>query len=307
MNPYYVGLTGYNPDDYSYPMSYVNAPNSPVPAGTYDTTPKEYTAQRRVASDAFTLDEATKHNYAYAGDKPENITPKPKQVGGLKPRNSDTNSGEVSGSTAKPKYTEDQVMMYGRAASYLVQSMSDFTNGFLAYDSSKLKTASYDFKSRQYERSADLLEKNITDINRAARMDANVNKLQNRETKDKQKVAMSASGFAVGKGSYKSTFATTDARTNYNIAMRMLKADLQTAEVTRKVGEYRARAEIEKGNAKISRIMGKSQMTQGIISGIGNLVNAGFNFYVGGWGLSGSNADTKATNSGGKNNGIKNS
>lgn len=305
MNPYFVGLTGYNPDDYSYPMSYINAPNSPVPAGIYDTAPKEYVAQRRVASEEFNLDEATKQNYAYAGDKPENITPKPKQVGGLKPRNSDTNSGEVKGSTAQaPKYTEDQVWMYGRAASYLVQSLSDFTNGFLAYDSSKLKTASYDFKAKQYEQAADLLEKNISDINRAARMDANVNKLQGRETKDKQKVAMSASGFAVGKGSYKTTFATTDARTNYNIAMRMLKADLQTAETYRKAGEYRARAEIEKGNAEISRIMGKSQMKQGIIMGVGSLVNAGFNFYVGGWGLSGTKTDaqtnTKTAKSGGK-------
>ena len=115
---------------------------------------------------------------------------------------------------------------------------------------------------------------------------------------------MAASGFAVGKGSYKSTFATTDARTNYNIAMRMLKADLQTAETTRKAGEYRARSEIEKGNAKIARTMGRAEMWSGVIGGVGNLINAGFNFYVGEWGMSGAKTNTqtntKTTNSGGK-------
>lgn len=284
-------------------MSYVDAPFTPLPSGIYDTTPKEYAAQRMVASDAFSIDEAVKQNYAVGNQPAENIVAKPKQVGTLKPRNSDINSSEVSGSTAaKPRYTEDQIMFYGRSASYLVQSMNDFTTALLATGNAKLKSRAYEFTAKQYERSAELLEKNISDINRAARMDANVNKIQGAETKAKQAVGMAASGFAVGKGTYKTTFATTDARTNYNIAMRMLKADLQTAEVTRKAGEYRARAEIAKGDAAIARTQGKAEMWSGIIGGVGNLVNSGFNFYVGGWGLSGAGktADTSTNESGGK-------
>lgn len=218
-----------------------------------------------------------------------------------KPKNTDVNAADAGGSTPeKPKYTEDQVMFYGKSASYLVDAASDFANSLLAADAAGVKEKSYEFKAKQNERAARLLEKNIVDINRAAQLDSNVYKVQNKETKSKQKVAMAASGFAVGKGAYRSTLETTDARTNYNIAMRMLKADLQTAKTMRKAGEYRAQAEIERGNARVARIAAESAATTYAIKGIGKLINAGFSFYMGKWGLEGEVSTPSTAKSGGK-------
>lgn len=216
-----------------------------------------------------------------------------------KPRNSDTGSG-IDGEVKKPDYTETQVLMYGRSAQYLVSAASDFMNASLARGNAKLKESGYKFTARQYERMADLLEKNISDINRAAQMDASLYKIERSETKSKQKVAMAATGFAVGKGSYRSTLETTDARTNYNIAMRMLKSELQTAETIRKAGHYRAQAEIERGNAKMAKIQGENAMLTGVISGVGNLINSGVSFYIGGWGLEGAPQTKETKNTGGK-------
>lgn len=291
-------LNGLNSiDNISYPMSY-------AAADIYeDKTPVVNTTNLQQPSVYYTATD----NIAY--HDPNAIVGNPKakvekMSAGVpkKPMNSEI-SGEISGSAAKPTYTEEQVKMYGRAASYLTSSISDFANGYLAYGSSKMKISSYEFSAKQHERAADLLEKNIRDINRAAQMDANVYKMQRKDVKSSQKVAMASSGFAVGKGTYRVVLNTTDARTNYNVAMRMLKADLQTAEVTRKAGTYRAQAAIERGNAEVSRIQGKSALKSGIISGVGNLINSGFSFYVGKWGLEGASntaSDTTKTTSGGK-------
>lgn len=225
----------------------------------------------------------------------------PKMPGIYKPRNSEipSSGGKKTGAEA-PKYTEKQVDMYGKSLSYLVSAASDFINGNLAYDNAKMREKSYEFRAEQNERAARLLEMNIRDINLAAQMDASVYKMQGRQTKSAQKVAMASSGFAVGKGSYSSTLTTTDARTNYNIGIRMLKADLQTAETYRKIGTYKAQAEIAKGNAKIAKVQGEAAKHVGNIQGFGNLINSGISFYVGNWGLSGAESTTTKTKSGGK-------
>lgn len=287
------------------PTGDVNYPSTFVSPTDYDVSglikPNDSIQQPTLYYTA--TDEVAYHDpNTIVGNPKAKIEHMPKKENTKKPMNSEISDG-TDGSATKPSYTEDQVKLYGRAASYLVSSVSDFTNGYLAYDSYKMKASSYEFSAQQQERAADLLEKNIRDINRAAQMDANVYKMQQKDVKSAQKVAMASSGFAVGKGSYRVVLNTTDARTNYNVAMRMLRADLQTAEVTRKAGTYRAQAAIERGNAKISRIQAKTEKNLGIISGVGNLVNSGICFYMGKWGLQGASnktSDTTKTTSGGK-------
>lgn len=297
MSPDVAAIYGIN--DYSAPMSRVDAPFTPLPGDFYKTN--EPVGQQ--PSVFVSPDDQVKFNTTSTATDPNNRVVEAKPAAGtIKPRNSDIDSGGVAGggSTPKPKYTEDQVMFFGRSASYLVGAASDFANAWLATGNAEIEKGGYDFRAQQDERMASILEKNIRDINLAAQLDANQYKISGASTKAKQTVAMAGSGFAVGKGSYRSTLATTDARTNYNIAMRMLKADLQTAETIRKVGTYRARAEIERGNAKIAEIKGDSAMWSGIINGVGNIINSGFSFYVGKWGLEGASGKTTETTSGGK-------
>lgn len=299
MNPYYADLEGLEWGGMS-----------PVGKNFYNTGTsytaregtKSITAITQQPSMYVSPDDELKFNVRSTASNPNAvIADTPKMSGIQKPRNSEIKTD--GGTAEKPKYTEDQVVLFGRSASYLVSAASDFANASLSWDAAKMKKNNYEFAARQSDRMADLLYKNIKDINRAAQMDANLYKIQAKETKAKQTTAMAASGFAVGKGVYKTTLETTDARTNYNIAMKILKAELESAEVTRKIGTYRAQAEIERGNAKISEIMGRAEMQNKIIGGIGNLVNAGVNYSIGKWGLSGATEDsaTKSkTNSGGK-------
>lgn len=305
MNPYYESLVGSTVDPYTNRRSY---PSTPITGSDFPQS-RIPTADERIAAQQPTeytdIDTRVKHNIADNGMTDPNATiENMARKGTRKPTNSEIKEEGGFSGAKKPKYTEDQVLMYGKSASYLVSAANDFANALLAPGNAKIKSSGYEFSARQNERMATLLEKNISDINRAAQLDANVYKMQREETKAKQKTAMSSTGFAVGKGVYRTTLATTDARTNYNIAMRMLKADLQTAETTRKVGTYRAQAAIERGNSRIATIQGRNAMYNNIISGVGNLINSGFSFYVGNWGLEGaskSTTDTKtAEKSGGK-------
>ena len=124
-------------------------------------------------------------------------------------------------------------------------------------------------------------------------MDANVYRLKSAQTKSAQRTAMASSGFAVGKGVYKNTLETTDARTNYNIAAAILKAELQNAELIRQAGEYRAQAEIARGNAEIAKRMGKAESISGIINATAYAAASAANLYVG---LEGSNGSTTFKN-----------
>ena len=200
----------------------------------------------------------------------------------------------LSANNALPaEHTVEQVMWYTRAASEGVRAASYFVNSALAGYSYKMKAEQYNFLANQNERAAELLYKNMREITRAAQADSNVYKLQGAQTKAKQKTAMAGTGFAVGKGIYKNMLDTTDARTNYNVAMVMLKSDLQNAEIIRKAGTYQAQAAIQRGNAQIANIEKKNAVLSGIINGIGSLAQAGFSFYVGKYGLEG--GSTKVT------------
>lgn len=306
MDPYYENFVALIGDTYSGNRSYPSTPitGSDFPQSRIPTVDERVAAQQ--PSEYVDIDTRVKHGIADNGMPDPNATIQGMaRKGTRKPTNSDIKEDGDFGGAEKPKYTEDQVLMYGKSASYLVSAANDFANALLARGNAKIKSSGYDFTARQNERMATLLEKNISDINRAAQLDANVYKVQREGLKSEQKSAMAASGFAVGKGVYRTTLATTDARTNYNIAMRMLKADLQTAETTRKAGTYRAQAAIERGNARIATIQGRNAMYNDIVSGVGNLINSGFSFYVGKWGLEGASddgtTDTKTTKkSGGK-------
>ena len=154
-------------------------------------------------------------------------------------------------------------------------------NGFLANSSERMKASNYEFQARQSERSAALLLQNQREITRAAQMDANKYRIENAKIKSGQKTAMAASGFAVGRGVYRNTLSTTDARTNYNIAATVLKGELQNAELIRQAGEYRAQAEIARGNAEIAKRMGKAAKLSGIIGTVGYTASAVAKMYVG--------------------------
>lgn len=194
----------------------------------------------------------------------------------------------LSANNALPsEHTEDQVRMYTAAASYGVKAVSYFANAVLAGGAYKMKKSQYEFLANQDERAAELLYKNMREITRAAQADANVYKMQGAEVKSKQKEGQAASGFAVGKGVYKNNLDTTDARTNYNVSLVMLKSDLQNAEIIRKAGTYKARAAIERGNARITDIEKRNAIITNIIGGVGALANAGISFYVGKYGLEG--------------------
>ena len=302
MNPIYAAILGQTQT--SSQMSY---PSTPITSSDYQQS-RLLSGEEKVLSglpiDYVGLDTSARENLPYSGKDPNSKIETMAAKNTRKPTNSEIKEVGTFSGAKKPKYTEDQVLMYGKSASYLVSAANDFANALLAPGNAKLKSRGYQFTAQQNERMATLLEKNISDINRAAQLDANVYKMQRAETRAKQKTAMASTGFAVGKGVYKSTLETTDARTNYNIAMRMLKADLQTAETTRKAGTYRAQAAIERGNANIATIQGRNAMYNSLVSGVGNLINSGFSFYVGKWGLEGvpeSAADTKtASKSGGK-------
>ena len=208
------------------------------------------------------------------------------------PNYKQTETPEV-GTTQREFTASEKMQMYTAGMVYGIKAGQSLANGFLANASAKLKARNYKFQAEQDLRSAEMLLKNQKEISRAAQMDANVYKLQGAETKDKQKVAMAQTGFAVGKGIYKNTLNTTDARTNYNVSAVILKGELQNAELTRQAGLYRAQAEIARGNAKIAKIQGRAEMWAGIVDAAAYAVASGANFYVGKYGTT--SVQTKTT------------
>lgn len=181
----------------------------------------------------------------------------------------------------QPKHTAKAIVHYADAAAYALKGGVAIANGYIGKMSAQQKQKSYEFKAQQNRRAAELLLKNQVDITRAAQMDSNQYRIAGVETKSKQVAGMAASGFAVGKGVYKNTLNTTEARVNYNVANLMLRADLQNAELTRKAGQQTAEAIINDANAAIAKKEGKHAVMMGWVNGISNFLSAGAAFTCG--------------------------
>jgi len=189
--------------------------------------------------------------------------------------------GEDGGEFKGSGITAYQIEKYMKGAGDYIKAGESIANGYLAYNSAKMKASSLKFEAAQHDRNVQLLYKNMREINRAADADANVYRVRGAQHKSEQRVAMAASGFAVGKGVYKNTLYSTDVRTQYNVALLKLKAGLQNAEILRQVGIEEAQAEIKRGEAKIEKRYGEAKLTQGWVNGISEIISGSANFYMG--------------------------
>ena len=247
-------------------MSYV----SDVPAQVQEIVPEALqTTNPTIAQQSVPFPDTT--------TMPRITTPvvKPSEGGTIEPVGADGETGEAS------RLLSERLQLFSSGANDAVKAITVLSNGFLANSSERMKASNYEFQARQSERSAALLLQNQREITRAAQMDANKYRIENAKIKSGQKTAMAASGFAVGRGVYRNTLSTTDARTNYNIAATVLKGELQNAELIRQAGEYRAQAEIARGNAEIAKRMGKAAKLSGIIGTVGYTASAVAKMYVG--------------------------
>lgn len=247
-------------------MSYV----SDVPAQVQEIVPEALqTTNPTIAQQSVPFPDTT--------TMPRVSTPvvKPSEGGTIEPVGVDGKTGEAS------RLLSERLQLFSSGANDAVKAITVLSNGFLANSSERMKASNYEFQARQSERSAALLLQNQREITRAAQMDANKYRIENAKIKSGQKTAMAASGFAVGRGVYRNTLSTTDARTNYNIAATVLKGELQNAELIRQAGEYRAQAEIARGNAEIAKRMGKAAKLSGMIGAVGYTASAVAKMYVG--------------------------
>ena len=185
------------------------------------------------------------------------------------------------GGTKEVLKTKEQISNNIKGTEYLLKSVSSFVNGFTANISYEMQRNNKQWQAKQNERSARLLLANQREISRAAQMDANVYRIQGAQTKTNQKVAMAQSGFAVGKGIYRNTLDTTDARVNYNTSAIILKSELQNAELVRRAGLYEAEAIINKADASIARKQGKAAVWQGVVDGLAYALTSSAYFYYG--------------------------
>lgn len=192
-------------------------------------------------------------------------------------RGGDIGAAEFKGSGL----TAYQIQHYMEGMADIIKAGESITNGFLAYNSGKMRRRALEFEAKQHERNTQLLFRNMREITRAADADANVHRVRGAQHKSDQRVAMAASGFSVGKGIYKNTLYSTDVRTEYNVAMLKLKAGLQNAEILRQIGVEKAQAIIKKAEGSIEQRLGKAKLAQGITSGIAQIFSGGANFYMG--------------------------
>ena len=177
--------------------------------------------------------------------------------------------------------TKEQVQNYTNSALYGIKAINALANGFTAKSSYRMQARNAEWQAKQNLRSADLLLKNQREISRAAQADANVYRMQGAKTKSDQKVAMAQTGFAVGKGIYRNTLDTTDARVNYNTSAIILKAELQNAELTRRAGLYESEAIINRANRDIYGKLGRAALVSGILNSASYLAASGAYFYLG--------------------------
>lgn len=177
--------------------------------------------------------------------------------------------------------TKEQIQNYMKGVMYANKAVVALANGFTAKSSYAMQARNKDWQAKQNERSARLLMANQREINRAAQADANVYRMQGAATKSNQKVAMAQTGFAVGKGIYRNTLDTTDARVNYNTSAIMLKAELQNAELTRRAGLYESEAIINRADRDILGIQGRAALWGGVFDSLAYASTSGAYFYLG--------------------------
>lgn len=181
--------------------------------------------------------------------------------------------------------TAFQVEHYLTGTAQGMRAISSIANGYVAAGQYNMRANNLEYMARQNERNAQNMLKNIREIDRAAQHDMSVISEANVKRKSEQRIAQGASGFAVGKGSYKVLADNTDWKTNFNASMIALKAGLQGAEVIRQAGGLEAQAIINRAEADIARKNARMSRTNGWISGVAGLAQAGASFYVGRYGV----------------------
>lgn len=281
MNPEVAKIVGALSGGDTFPTGGMSYINEDFPTGGMSIAPVPFPEPKNVKP---TISEGLQAPTDVTATAPQSVNPTPyiKTTRAGVNLTSTEQEGGVSGGTSDSNLlTKDQINNYMKGTSYMLKSISSFTNGFTANISYEMQRNNKQWQAKQNERSARLLLANQREINRAAQMDANVYRIQGASTKSNQKVAMAQTGFAVGKGIYRNTLDTTDARVNYNTSAIILKAELQNAELVRRAGLYEAEAIINKADASIARKQGKAAMWQGVTDGIAYGLTSSAYFYYG--------------------------
>lgn len=166
-----------------------------------------------------------------------------------------------------------------------MKAISSVYNGYSQSVQYSMQATSMEYMARQNQRNADLMRKNIREINRAAQSDINAIYVQSAQRKSEQRIAQGASGFAVGKGAYEVLNDNTDWKTNYNASLIMLKAGFQGAEIVRSAGNYEAQSIINKSEASIARKNAEVAKINGWVGGAIGATSAATSFYIGRYGV----------------------
>lgn len=181
--------------------------------------------------------------------------------------------------------TAFQVNNWLDAAKSGMTAVSSVFNGYISSSEYKMKAAGAEYLARQNQRNAELMRRNIRDINRAAQQDINVISMEGTRRKSEQRVEQAASGFKVGAGTYQVLNDNTNFMTNYNASLIMLRAGEQGAEILRQAGGLEAQSIINKAEADIARDSAKAAEINGWVQGAASAVNAGVSFYIGRYGV----------------------
>lgn len=185
------------------------------------------------------------------------------------------------GTKAEHSLSAKAVIDFTNATVYGMRAISAVSSGYINAKQYDMQANNKEFAAWQNDRAAKLLEKNTRDVTRAAEADANVYRLQGVKTKAAQRVGQAASGFAVGKGTYRVMLDTTDVRTNYNAAAIMARSMMQNAEIKRQIGTQKATAIINRADAKALKKRAEIERTQGWMNGIAYALQAGASAYAG--------------------------
>lgn len=227
------------------------------------------------------------------GEEPPTATEQVQQTSEVKPiRNagrtntsmSDAKSVESDshgGTPVEHSMSAKAVRDFANATVYGMKAISAVSTGYINAKQYEMQANNKEFAAWQNDRAAKLLAKSTRDITRAAEADANVYRLQGVKTKAAQKVGQAASGFAVGKGTYRVMLNTTDVRTNYNAAAIMAKSMMQNAEIRRQIGTQKATAIINRADAKAFEKRAEIERMQGWMNSIGYALQAGASAYAG--------------------------
>lgn len=190
-------------------------------------------------------------------------------------------SDSHGGTPVEHSLSAKAVKEFTNATVYGMKAISAISSGYINAKQHEMQANNKEFAAWQNDRAAKLLEKSTRDITRAAEADANVYRLQGVKTKAAQKVGQAASGFAVGKGTYRVMLNTTDVRTNYNAAAIMAKSMMQNAEIRRQIGTQKATAIINRADAKALEKRAEIERMQGWMNSIGYALQAGASAYAG--------------------------